>query len=73
MVLLSDIVFTIMHTQTKGNIMICKPKSVQKDDMATKAVQIMEEFSITSLVVTQDQKNIDGIIHLHDILKAGIV
>ena len=61
-------------TQTRAaEFMICQPKSVQKEDMATKALQIMEELSITSLVVTEDQKNIDGIIHLHDILKAGIV
>ena len=61
-------------SQTRpAEFMICNPKFVQKDDMATKALQIMEEFSITSLVVTKDQKSIDGIIHLHDILKAGIV
>ena len=41
--------------------------------MAEKAVQIMEEHTITSLVVTDDAKRIEGIIHLQDLLKAGIV
>lgn len=49
------------------------PKSIKKDDLATKAVQLMEEYSITSLVVSENGKKIEGIIHLHDLLKAGIV
>jgi len=49
------------------------PKSIKKDNLAEKAVQIMEEHSITSLVVTEDNKKIEGIIHLQDLLKAGIV
>ncbi|MBI4383289.1 MAG: KpsF/GutQ family sugar-phosphate isomerase [Nitrospinae bacterium] len=56
-----------------GEIMSSDPKTVGKDNMAAKAVQIMEEYSITSLVVTGDEVHIDGIIHLHDLLKAGIV
>lgn len=54
-------------------IMNPNPKIIKKDNMATKAVQIMEEHSITSLVVTDDKVHIEGIIHLHDLLKAGIV
>ncbi|KMP11092.1 D-arabinose 5-phosphate isomerase [Candidatus Nitromaritima sp. SCGC AAA799-C22] len=50
-----------------------RPKWIEKDNLATKAVQVMEEYSITSLVVSEDGKKIDGIIHLHDLLKAGIV
>lgn len=53
--------------------MVRNPKTIRKDKMATKALQIMEEHSITSLVVSEDQKEVDGIIHLHDLLKAGIV
>jgi len=49
------------------------PKTIRKDKLAAEAVRIMEENSITSLVVSENGKNIDGIIHLHDLLKAGIV
>ena len=49
------------------------PKWLEKDNLATKAVQLMEEYSITSLVVSANGKKIDGIIHLHDLLKAGII
>jgi arabinose-5-phosphate isomerase len=56
-----------------SEIMSKNPKSIGKEKLATKALGIMEQHSITSLVVTQDDKNIDGIIHLQDLLKAGIV
>lgn len=49
------------------------PKWIEKNNLATKAIQLMEKYSITSLVVSNNGKNIDGIIHLHDLLKAGIV
>lgn len=54
-------------------IMNTNPKTIKSDNLATKAVQIMEEHSITSLVVTDDKMHIEGIIHLHDLLKAGVV
>ncbi|MBT3923418.1 MAG: CBS domain-containing protein, partial [Nitrospina sp.] len=38
-----------------------------------KAVRIMQDHSITSLVVISDDQKAEGIIHLHDILKAGVV
>ena len=49
------------------------PKWLEQNNLATKAVQLMEEYSITSLVVSTNGKKIDGIIHLHDLLKAGII
>ena len=56
-----------------GDLMGTRPKCIHKDQLAEKAVQIMEEHSITSLVVTDDADRIAGIIHLQDLLKAGIV
>lgn len=54
------------------DMMAKSPKTIAKETLAAKAVQIMEEHSITSLIVAQEGK-IEGIIHLHDILKAGVV
>jgi arabinose-5-phosphate isomerase len=60
-------------TQLKASDMMAKnPKTIAKETLAAKAVQIMEKHSITSLIVSEEGK-IQGIIHLHDILKAGIV
>jgi len=49
------------------------PKWIEEHNLATKALQLMEEYSITSLVVSKNGKKIDGIIHLHDLLRAGIL
>jgi arabinose-5-phosphate isomerase len=48
------------------------PKTIGPDDLAAKAVEMMERHSITTLVVVDDQK-ILGVLHLHDLLKSGIV
>ena len=55
-----------------SKMMAKNPKTIAKETLAAKAVQIMEEHSITSLIVSEEGQ-IQGIIHLHDILKAGIV
>jgi arabinose-5-phosphate isomerase len=56
-------------------VMTRNPKWIEKDILAARAVQKMEEYSITSLFVFQsrEDKTLVGIIHLHDLLKAGVV
>ncbi len=49
------------------------PRTVERKALAAKALQIMEEFSITSLFTVDEEGRPDGIIHLHDLLKEGIV
>jgi len=43
------------------------PITVNKEDMATAALHIMEENKITSLIIKNDRGEIEGIIHLHDL------
>ena len=50
-----------------------KPKTITRDTLAAKAVRIMQDHAITSLAVISDDQEIEGIIHLHDILKAAVV
>jgi arabinose-5-phosphate isomerase len=58
-----------------SEVMTRNPKWIEKDALAAKAVQRMEEYSITSLFVFSQpgEKVPVGIIHLHDLLKAGVV
>ncbi|MGA1861576.1 KpsF/GutQ family sugar-phosphate isomerase [Deferribacter thermophilus] len=49
------------------------PKTIEEDALAAKALQLMEKHSITTLLIVDENKRPYGIIHLHDILKAGIV
>src|SRR5690606_1047923 len=54
------------------DIMTHNPKTIKSTDMAADALNTMENFSITQLVVV-DNGEYKGILHLHDILKEGIV
>lgn len=49
------------------------PKVISRDSLAVSAIQMMETHSITSLVILNEDGTIGGIIHLHDLLKKGIV
>ncbi len=55
------------------DVMTKNPKTIKKEALAIEALNLMERYSITSLVVTDDNNKVEGIIHLHDILKAGLV
>jgi arabinose-5-phosphate isomerase len=61
--------------QQANTIMTRNPKTIEKDDLAAKALNRMEEFTITSLFILSDDGSHKpiGIIHMHDLLKAGVV
>ena len=57
-----------------GELMTARGKRINRLELAARALQQMEQFSITSLFVFADDEAMSpvGIIHLHDLLKAGI-
>ena len=55
-----------------STIMSENPRSVQKDCFAAQALAIMQKHNITQLIVTEDDKVL-GFVHLHDLLKEGII
>lgn len=57
---------------TARDIMTKQPKTIQSTDLVSDALNILEDFAITQLVVV-DQNEYQGVLHLHDILKEGIV
>lgn len=57
---------------TAKDIMTVNPKTISSDILVSEALNILENFSITQLVVC-DNDEYKGILHLHDILKEGIV
>lgn len=57
---------------TAADIMTRTPKVISKHELAVKALQMMQENNITQLVV-KDEDQIAGFIHLHDLLKEGII
>ena len=57
---------------TAQDIMTKNPKTIKSTELVSDALNILEDFSITQLVVA-DNGEYKGIIHLHDILKEGII
>ena len=57
-----------------GMLMIRNPKRIEAAELAAKALQRMEQYVITSLFVFENERSEKpvGIIHLHDLLKAGL-
>jgi arabinose-5-phosphate isomerase len=53
-------------------IMTKNPKTISVDEMAVNALQIMKQNSITQLVVEQNG-SFQGFIHIHDLIKEGII
>lgn len=55
-----------------ADIMTRSPKTIDKGEFAVKALQLMQENNITQLVVKEDTR-VAGFIHLHELLKEGII
>ncbi len=53
-------------------IMSKDPKTIGSQLLAVEALNIMETFKITALIVTNSEMHPIGIIHIHDILRAGV-
>lgn len=58
--------FTAIEVMTKN------PKVMKEDFLASFALQQMENFKITSLIITDDVNKPIGIIHLHDLINLGL-
>ncbi len=56
-----------------GQLASREPKTIRADDLAAKALEVMETWQITSLVIVDQEQRPVGLIHMHDILRAKIV
>lgn len=60
---------------TADKIMTRNPKKISAQSLASQGLQVMEQYAITSIFVVEDdgeQKPV-GLVHLHDLLRAGVV
>ena len=53
------------------DIMTRNPKVIDRDSLASEALELLNSVKITTLIVTEANKPV-GIIHLHDLLRAGV-
>jgi arabinose-5-phosphate isomerase len=61
-----------LETRTVGQVMTRNPKSVTAETLAGEAARIMNEGRITVLFVVRDGRPV-GVLHVHDVLGAGVV
>lgn len=62
-----------IHQTKISEVMSNNCKTIPLGTLAAEAIQIMEQYQITSLVIV-DKKNIPiGIVHMHDLLKSGLI
>ncbi|WP_340066095.1 KpsF/GutQ family sugar-phosphate isomerase [Ascidiimonas aurantiaca] len=61
-----------ISTLTARDIMSSNPKRIEADAMAVDALEMMEENGISQLLV-EEKGNYAGVIHLHNLIKEGII
>jgi arabinose-5-phosphate isomerase len=54
------------------DVMTPRPKTISRDELATKALELMEHHAITSLLIVDATGRPTGMLHLHDLLRAKI-
>jgi arabinose-5-phosphate isomerase len=53
------------------DIMTASPKTVRPDQLAGEALQLLNSLNITALIVVESERPV-GIVHFHDLLRAGV-
>jgi arabinose-5-phosphate isomerase len=63
---------TDVYSLKAKDVMTKNPKTILANDLAAKALNVMETFSITALAIVDENKVPVGVLHVHDLLKAGV-
>lgn len=61
-----------LMTHTAGEVMTSGPRTVQPDALAAEALKLMNEARITVLFVVDGGRPV-GVLHVHDLLRAGVI
>ena len=62
-----------VHSTAIANIMTKNPKVIRTGILAAEALRLMETHKITALIVTNADNHPIGVVHLHDLLRAGVM
>jgi arabinose-5-phosphate isomerase len=54
-------------SRTAGEAMNAHPCTIASSELAAKALSILEERKITSLIVVDPDHHVEGVVHLHDL------
>ena len=56
-----------------GDVMTPNPVAIPRTTLAALALNILEQRKITSIVVIDDERRVEGVVHLHDLWRTGLV
>lgn len=62
----------LQHARMR-DVMTPAPRTINEDTLAAEALKVMEERKITSLVVASGDRKVIGVVHMHDLLRAGVL
>ncbi|WP_041522507.1 KpsF/GutQ family sugar-phosphate isomerase [Gilvimarinus agarilyticus] len=62
-----------IHSAEMHEIMHPTPTTIGPDTLAAEALNLMETRKITALVITDEQGVATGVVHMHDLLRAGVI
>jgi arabinose-5-phosphate isomerase len=58
---------TTIHDRLAGQVMTSNPVTLDKSTLAAQALNVMEQRKITSIVVVDEHRAVEGVVHLHDL------
>ena len=58
---------------TAGEAMTPNPLTISRSLLAVQALRIMEEHKITSVIVVDDDRRVEGVVHLHDLWRTQMI
>ena len=58
---------------TAGDVMSVTPVTIQPDTFAVEALAVLEQRKITSIVVVDANRRVEGVVHLHDLWRTEMV
>ena len=61
------------RNRTVREAMTPKPRTVGSGQLAVEAVQLMEEFKITQLLVVDAERKLRGALNMHDLMRAKVI
>jgi arabinose-5-phosphate isomerase len=62
-----------LNSVTASEIMTLNPKTITPDALAVEALDRLRQYDINQLVVVTNEKEYLGIIHLHDLIREGLI
>jgi arabinose-5-phosphate isomerase len=58
---------------TAGEAMTPNPVTISRDLLAVEALKVMETYKITAVVVVNQRREVEGVVHLHDLWRTQMV